>query len=129
MDKDNANPTILTASQLPTRQQARRKTSSPGPDAKLTGVVVRKPLFLSDPFCDVAWSDASESDDDDFFTVEPIDEQEIYGKSEPRHSPAVLLLSWAVSCVSWNLFSALPFCFFAASVEAAGTMHRWRPRP
>ena len=123
MDKDNANPTILTASQLPTRQQARRKTSSPGPDARLTGVVVRKPLFLSDPFCDVAWSDASESDDDDFFTVEPIDEQEIYGKSEPRHIGPSMLLSWAVSCFFWSLFFALPDCFFAASVEAAAVMH------
>lgn len=122
MDKDNANPTILTASQLPTRKQA-RKTSSPGPDARLTGVVVRKPRFLSDPFCDVAWSDTSESDDDDFFTAEPIDEQEIYGESEPRPMTRPCCYPGPSRVSPGIYFSPLPYCFFAASVEAAAVMH------
>ncbi|KAK8064763.1 FAM96B protein [Apiospora phragmitis] len=72
-NKDNANPTILTASELPTRQIKKRKTPVSVDDAKFADAVSRRPLFLSDPFCDVSWSDGTESDDD--FVEEPIDEQ------------------------------------------------------
>lgn len=76
-NKDNANPTILTASELPTRQIKKKKTLAIDADAKFADAVLRRPLFLSDPFCDVSWSDGTESEDD--FVEEPIDEQEIYG--------------------------------------------------
>ncbi|KAI1870923.1 hypothetical protein JX265_005963 [Neoarthrinium moseri] len=87
MDKDNANPTILTASQLPTRQQKKRKTSSDGLKGGFLANISPKVSFLSGPFCDTPWSDDADSDDD--FTDEPIDEQEIYDLisniSDPEH--------------------------------------------
>ncbi|KAH8682358.1 FAM96B protein [Xylariales sp. PMI_506] len=86
MDKDNANPTILSASQLPTRQLKKRTVRS-GLEHKYSDVVTCKPAYLSEPFCDLSWSDDTESDDD--FTDEPIDQQEIYDLisniSDPEH--------------------------------------------
>ncbi|KAK8122484.1 hypothetical protein PG984_011154 [Apiospora sp. TS-2023a] len=86
-NKDNANPTILTASELPTRQIKKKKTLASDADAKFADAVSRRPLFLSDPFCDVSWSDGTESEDD--FVEEPIDEQEIYDLisniTDPEH--------------------------------------------
>ncbi|KAK6069267.1 hypothetical protein SCUP234_10752 [Seiridium cupressi] len=90
MDKDNANPTILTASQLPTRHSKKNGKTVHNvfdDDEDLMGEITRKPSYLSEPFCDVPWSDESETDDD--FTDEPIDEQEIYDLisniSDPEH--------------------------------------------
>jgi hypothetical protein len=77
-DKDNANPTILNTSQLPTRQHKKRGAAQKGPDDFLSDFLVRKPHYLASTFSDASWSDGSESDDE--FTIEPIDEQEIFGK-------------------------------------------------
>ncbi|KAI0126892.1 hypothetical protein BJ170DRAFT_422623 [Xylariales sp. AK1849] len=76
-DKDNANPTILTASQLPTRQLKKKTkaTANQDFDTEFSRFITRKPAYLSEPFCDVSWSDGDSEDD---FTDEPIDEQEIY---------------------------------------------------
>lgn len=76
---DNANPTILSASQLPTRQQ--RIQPRKGPDSKYSDVIFSKPSYLSRPFCDAdpLWPVSDSSDDD--FSSEAIDEQEIYGTS------------------------------------------------
>ncbi|KAI5927267.1 FAM96B protein [Camillea tinctor] len=86
MDKDNANPTILNVSELPTRRDRRKKASRKASESKLDAIM-RKPQYLSTPFCDIPWSDDTESDDD--FTVEPIDEQEVYDListiSDPEH--------------------------------------------
>lgn len=74
MDGKNANPTILNASDLPTRRQVqRKKVTSP-----LTSGLV--PAYAQDPFAShkVEFSDSDESEDDS--VVEPIDEQEIYGE-------------------------------------------------
>jgi hypothetical protein len=81
MDKDNANPTILTAAQLPTRQRAKKGTESQYPfDSEWTTEITRLPSYLTGPLCDVPWSsDESDLTEDDF-TDEPIDEQEIYGE-------------------------------------------------
>lgn len=74
---DNANPTILSASQLPTRL----KKSAPrkGPDSRYSDVIFSKPSFLSLPFCDddSAWPRGDIGLDE--YAPEPIDEQEIYG--------------------------------------------------
>lgn len=74
MDGKNANPTILNASDLPTRRQVqRKKVASP-----LTSGLV--PAYAQDPFAShkAEFSDSDESEDDS--VVEPIDEQEIYGE-------------------------------------------------
>ncbi|RPB05817.1 hypothetical protein L873DRAFT_1797575 [Choiromyces venosus 120613-1] len=83
MDGKNANPTILNASDLPTRRQAqRKKVVSP----LASGLV---PAYAQDPFVGnkVEFSDSDESEDDS--VVEPIDEQEIYDLiatiSDPEH--------------------------------------------
>lgn len=75
---DNANPTILSASQLPTRQT--KALPRKGPESKFDSVVFAKPSYLSVPFCassPVAWSNGNHGGDE--FPAEAIDEQEIYG--------------------------------------------------
>lgn len=81
-DLDNANPTILSAAQMPTRQK-KRIAPTKGPDAKYTDIILAKPAYLSRPFCDddTLWPDRDVVDDD--FAEEPIDEQEIYGERHP----------------------------------------------
>ncbi|KAI0474555.1 FAM96B protein [Xylaria cf. heliscus] len=88
MDKDNANPTILNVSELPTRQN-KKKTAAPSKDAGPDlDIVLRRPDYLSAPFCDLPWA-SDDTDSDDGFTIEPIDEQEIYDListiSDPEH--------------------------------------------
>ncbi|RYP62719.1 hypothetical protein DL771_009610 [Monosporascus sp. 5C6A] len=92
MEKDNANPTILNTSQLPTRQRKRRTVSQKGTAEKLDDLLLRKFDYPSPPFSDTPWSDDTDSSDE--FTVEPIDEQEIFGElplylistiSDPEH--------------------------------------------
>ena len=75
---DNANPTILSASQLPTRQK--KALPRRGPESRYDDVVFAKPSYLSAPFCAssaLAWSSANDGSDE--FAAEAIDEQEIYG--------------------------------------------------
>ncbi|EGY17286.1 MIP18 family protein like [Verticillium longisporum] len=88
-DVDNANPTILTAAQLPTRQ-SKKNLARKGPDNKYDGIILAKPDFLSRPFCDAddfLWPDRDDANEE--FTQEPIDEQEIYDListiSDPEH--------------------------------------------
>ncbi|KAI1076154.1 hypothetical protein F5B20DRAFT_594236 [Whalleya microplaca] len=87
MEKDNANPSILNTSQLPTRQHKKKTTAQTGYEPKISDTVLRKPQYLSTPFCDVPWLDDTQSDDE--FTAEPIDEQEVYDListiSDPEH--------------------------------------------
>lgn len=84
---DNANPTILSASQLPTRHK--RAAPRKGPDSKYADLIFSRPSYLDGPFCD-DYESPSSDDDDNTLEPEPIDEQEIYGKySMPR------LLRWA----------------------------------
>jgi hypothetical protein len=92
---DNASPTILNTSQLPTRQ----KKFAPrlGPDSKYTDLIFSRPSYLSQPFCDgfeedPVWSSpdsSSGSSSGDDFAVDAIDEQEIYGTPATGllHSP------------------------------------------
>ncbi|TDZ20302.1 MIP18 family protein [Colletotrichum sidae] len=87
-DLDNANPTILSAAQMPTRQ-TKRVPPRKGPDAKYNDIILAKPAYLTRPFCDddALWPDRDVVDDD--FAEEPIDEQEIYDListiSDPEH--------------------------------------------
>jgi hypothetical protein len=75
--KDNANPTIISASELPTRRERRKDRVGTSNNKKgLREMMMAKPSFSMDPFY---MSDFSDTDSDDS-TIEPIDEQEIYGK-------------------------------------------------
>lgn len=84
-DLDNANPTILSAAQLPTRQN-KRLAPKTGPETLYHDIVHAKPWYLSRPFCDddSLWSDRDAVDDT--WVEEPIDEQEIYGEASPLFS-------------------------------------------
>lgn len=75
---DNANPTILSASQLPTRQK--KAAPRKGPELKYNDVIFEKPTYLLCPFAEheAAW--ARGTDWDNQLAAEAIDEQEIYGE-------------------------------------------------
>ena len=73
LDKDNANPTILNPSDLPSR---RRESNTGKHEDGRTGLfddLIPRYNYLSDPFDDSMSTSDSEND------VENIDEQEIYG--------------------------------------------------
>lgn len=97
---DNANPTILKASDLPSRPRRQPKrsvsTAASGGSDLLSSVA---PIASIDPFGigitarPVAFSDSSEAGeddsdaDDDDSTVDPIDAQEIYDLISPISDP------------------------------------------
>lgn len=83
-NKDNANPTILTTAQLPTRRSKKSTHAHQELESRFSQQVLSRPQYLSTPFCDVSWPDDGSSDDE--FTEEPIDEQEIYGKPLLAHA-------------------------------------------
>lgn len=93
---DNANPTILSASQLPTRHKkvAPRK----GPDSKYSEIIFSKPSFFSSPLSgdDATWP-GGDIRGDSGLEPEPIDEQEIYDListiSDPEHPVSLGQLS------------------------------------
>lgn len=74
-DLENANPTILSISQLPSR---RRKGTAArhGPDSKCDNIVYPKHPW---PYGS-GWSSDEDYDD----AEEPLDEQDIYGKHTAR---------------------------------------------
>ena len=97
---DNAAPTVLDTSQLPTRQIKRKTPSQRGPSDKLASVLSQRPQYLSSPFCDIPWSDDTDGDGSgsgsgsDEYTAEPIDEQEIFGENRLIYAvPLALALS------------------------------------
>ncbi|KAK4066442.1 hypothetical protein HDV62DRAFT_318602 [Trichoderma sp. SZMC 28011] len=107
---DNANPTILSASQLPTRQK--RSAPRNGPDCRYSDLIFAKPSYMSRPFLQdddiryqddtaaaVAWSrfGAGSGAAEDDLSAEPIDEQEIYDLissiTDPEHPVSLGQLS------------------------------------
>lgn len=80
LDKDNANPTILNPSDLPSRRAGGTVKRRDDGGSGLFDDLIPSLTHLTDPFD--ASASASDSDDD---IVENIDEQEIYG---PPLAPA-----------------------------------------
>ena len=74
---DNANPTILSVSELPSHRQRRRQKTERQTKQGIREILLAKPSYAMDPYY---LSDFSDTDSDDS-SVEPIDEQEIYGSS------------------------------------------------
>jgi hypothetical protein len=76
MEMQNANPTILNLSDLPSRKSA----ASTRPRCHLASL---PPSYSTDPFSPLAssLSDLTDSEDEDDSVVENIDPQEIYGSS------------------------------------------------
>ncbi|KAK7540808.1 uncharacterized protein J3D65DRAFT_256807 [Phyllosticta citribraziliensis] len=83
-DKDNANPTILNPSDLPSRRRESTVKNREGAGVGLFDNLIPDYTHLSDPFDQPLSS--SDSDDD---SVQDIDEQEIYDLissiSDPEH--------------------------------------------
>lgn len=75
----NANPTIRSASDLPSRRREPSKKSKTQRPFGLLSSAIPDFAYAPDPF-DPSSSSGSESSDDEH-EVEPIDEQEIYGAS------------------------------------------------
>ena len=86
-DLDNANPTILSESQLPSRGRKRDVVRN-GPESKYNDILFSEQPWLWDlSNSTTAWSSDESSDSDGGeLADEPIDEQEIYGKrTHTRH--------------------------------------------
>lgn len=75
---ENANPTILSVSQLPSRKR-KGVTARRGPDSKCDSIVFPKRAW---PYGTNSSSD-EEDDDDDEIGEQPLDEQDIYGEHTP----------------------------------------------
>lgn len=75
----NSNPTIRNASDLPSRRRQGHTESSSKTPRGLFASTVPPSAYLPDPFSPSSSSDSDLSDEDD--DIEPIDEQEIYGKA------------------------------------------------
>lgn len=98
---DNANPTILSASALPTRQT--KAEPRRGPESKYDDIIFAKPSYLSGPFVGPASSAWPRLDDQaNEFSSEAIDEQEIYGMCLRTHL-SHLLGEFATSKASTHL--------------------------
>ncbi|KAF2662970.1 hypothetical protein K491DRAFT_584694 [Lophiostoma macrostomum CBS 122681] len=84
LDKDNANPTILNPSDLPSRRQESLVKKRDDGGSGLFDNLVPAYNYLNDPF-----DGPSSSSDSDYDVVENIDEQEIYDLissiSDPEH--------------------------------------------
>jgi len=74
----NANPTIRNASDLPSRRRQGDSHSSSKTPKGLFASTVPPSAYLPDPFA--PHSSDSETSDNDEERIEPIDEQEIYGR-------------------------------------------------
>lgn len=121
MEKDNANPTILNTSQLPTRQN-KRKTI---PQKVTTNEFEVIPSYLSKPFSDNLWSDDTDASDD--FTAEPIDEQEIFGEValSVLLSPFNTLYLRDLYLCTWRLPPFRVGCFQATCPVFTLSILRW----
>ena len=100
---DNAAPTVLDVSELPSRGDDRRAPRR-GPDSKFADLIFSKPSYLSRPFCgddddSISWPDSGIGSDG--FAAEAIDEQEIYGAF---YKEIVSLLCFALQSLLFCLF-------------------------
>lgn len=75
---DNANPTIVNVSDLPTRRRR-----SPGRSSKADDGSIFALLDLKSTLLDHYDESESDLDSEEDLSVEPIDEQEIYGTLDP----------------------------------------------
>ena len=96
----NANPTIRSATDLPSR---RRQESSSNKDHRPLGLfssTIPPSAHLIDPFSPAPLSDAGNLSSDDDEVVEPIDEQEIYDLIAPITDPEHPLTLASLSVVN-----------------------------
>lgn len=94
-DLDNANPTILNVSQLPSRRR-KGPAARHGPDSKCDTIVYPKHHW--------PYGSSSSSDEDEDYGEEPVDAQDIYGMCRrhlnPTHPLSTAREPWHVGDVS-----------------------------
>jgi len=95
LDKDNANPTILNPSDLPSRRSdSTAKRRDDGGTGLFDDVIPRYSHHHHHLFDDASVSATDSDDDDDDYAPEAIDEQEVYGTPTclpDGHPPSLLL--------------------------------------
>lgn len=95
---ENANPTILSVSELPSRRQHRQRRNDEPKKQGIREMLLAKPSYSLDPYY---MSDYSDTDSDDS-AVEPIDEREIYGESKSLdYLPFIARLDFFDLCDTW----------------------------
>jgi hypothetical protein len=106
-DLDNANPTILSVSQLPSRS---RKGAAPrhGPDSKCDSIVYPKHHW--------PYGSSSSSDEGEDYSDEPMDEQDIYGACRPIRYRILVIhrLHYGETNTTW---SGPHFVFFLTKIS------------
>ena len=122
-DPINANPTILNASDLPTRRRPSPAHGSHEARSSLLASVISPASFLEDPFVD-ALSPSSASGGDDGDAIELIDEQEIYGMFERLLCSSddflfclTRYLDSRLGFMRHGLRGSILFCFFSVTVR------------
>ncbi|KAK2625722.1 hypothetical protein QTJ16_005034 [Diplocarpon rosae] len=83
MALDNANPTILSESELPSHRRRRRNRADESKKSGIRELLAMKSAHALDPFYMSEFSDT----DSDISSIEPIDEQEIYDLIAPISDP------------------------------------------
>lgn len=73
---DNANPTILSVSELPSHRRRQQGASISSGKYSILELIDGRPSYATDPFIRNEFSDTEIENS----TSEPIDEQEIYGE-------------------------------------------------
>lgn len=82
----NANPTIRNVSDLPSRRRQGSSQPSSKTPKGLFASIIPPSAYLPDPFSPLTSSDSELSDEEEG-GVEPIDEQEVYGKIISSRTP------------------------------------------
>lgn len=95
----NANPIIRSASDLPSRRRQGKSQPSSKTPKGLFASIAPPSAYAPDPFSPLTSSDSDLSDEED--GIEPIDEQEVYGKDDPsrRIRLPVIQLETRTICV------------------------------
>ena len=95
----NANPTIRSATDLPSRRRQESLSNKGRRPLGLFSSTIPESAYLPDPFSPTPLSDAESSSSDDEL-VEPIDEQEIYDLIAPITDPEHPLTLASLSVVN-----------------------------
>lgn len=78
-EMDNANPVVLSATDLPTRRGRNAATSKTN-ESGLIAAIEAFPSYAADPFSHYAEESSSDSEVDEDEESDPVDAQEIYGR-------------------------------------------------
>ncbi|KAL8766940.1 MAG: hypothetical protein Q9209_006421 [Squamulea sp. 1 TL-2023] len=123
----NANPTIRSAADLPSRRrEPTKKTKCRRPFGLLSSTIPDS-AYTPDPFNPSFSSETESSDSDD--EVEPIDEQEIYDLIAPIQDPEHPLTLGSLSVVNLPDITIKPTDPLSSLTNSAATYSRKPPDP